>query len=841
MKTSLVRIATPLLAVVTFAGCSLFSSGGPTPPAPASGDPAPRPSSPRSDGPAAYGDVITAEAVSDSGMFVVHQVGDDWFFEIPEALFDRDLLFITRIAGVPPGFGGFLPAGASLDEQVMRFERRPDRLLLRKHSFQQVADDSLPIAISVVQNNLPPVIGSFEIEAVGPDSLAPSVVIDVTEFFEGDTPAISGMRSAMRRQYQVRRLDPARSYVSRISAYPENVEVRQTQTFDAAAPPSDADSNTITVEVSQSIVLLPKEPMRPRYADPRVGYFSVNRVNYGLDVQKAGEETFVRRWRLEPSDSAAYFRGELVDPIKPITYYIDPATPDRWRPYVRQGVEDWQTAFETAGFSNAIRALDPPSPEDDPEWDAEDMRYSVVRWAASLTRNAQGPSTSDPRTGEIIESDIVWYHNHMRSYRNWLMVQTGASMEEARSLDIPERVMGEAMRQVIAHEIGHALGLPHNMISSSAFPTDSLRDPDFSRRMGVAPSVMDYARQNYIAQPGDGLDAISFLRKIGPYDHYSINWGYRVINTARPLDERFILNNWILERADDPMYRYLPQGGFSGIDPRAQTEDMGDDPIASSRYGIENLKRIVPNLPAWTATRGEDYTDLEELYGEALGQYSRYMGHVLTLVGGAYIDLKSTEQDGPVFDGVPRVRQRAAIRFLTEHVFNAPTWLNNRDILDRIGPLGRFEGLQSRQISILDRLLDPRRLTRLAEMQILQPEDAYPLTEFLDDMQGALWGELEASPTVAPYRRALQRAYIEGLANLMTVELESSPFAGPAPALDRSDIRPLIRAQLRALDTGAAAALRRVRDRVTRAHLEDIRARIHEVLAAGEGSSEAPQ
>lgn len=835
MGTTRVRLVVTLLAAAALGSCSLFGSD-PAPPTPTAPPGEARPGASGSDeGPRPFGDVIPADAVSDSGMVVVHRVDGDWFFEIPEALLGRDLLFITRIAGVPDGLGGYLPAGASMAEQVMRFERRGDRLLLRKQSFQQVADDTLPIATSVLQNNLPPVIGSFEIEALGPDSATPSLVIDVTDFFEGDTPALSGMRSSMRREYQVRRLDPARSYVSRISSYPENVEVRHTQTFDAGAPPSDPDANTITVEMSQSIVLLPEVPMRPRYADARVGYFSIGRVNYGLDEQKAGEETFIRRWRLEPSDSAAYFRGELVEPIEPITYYVDPATPARWVPWVKQGVEDWNAAFEAAGFRNAIRALDPPSPEDDPEWDPEDTRYSVVRWAASLTRNAQGPSTSDPRSGEIIESDIVWYHNHMRSYRNWLMVQTGAAMPEARSLRIPERIMGEAMRQVIAHEIGHALGLPHNMISSSAYPTDSLRDAGFAARMGVAPSVMDYARQNYIAQPGDGLEPLDFLRRIGPYDHYSIRWGYRLINTPRPEDEKPILAGWIREKADDPMYRYLPQGGLAGVDPRAQTEDMGDDPVASSTYGIENLKRIVPNLPAWTAVDGEDYADLEELYGEALSQYSRYMGHVVSLIGGAYVDLKTSDQAGAVFDGVPRERQRAALRFLRTHAFNAPTWLNDREILDRIGPMGRFEGLQARQIAVLNSVLDPRRLTRLAEMQVLQPEDAYPLAEFLDDVQAALWGELAEGRAVAPYRRALQRAYLERLETLMTVELESSPFAGPAPALDRSDVRPLVRAQLRGLDEEADRALFRVRDRVTRAHLDDVRARIAAILDAEGG------
>jgi hypothetical protein len=761
-----------------------------------------------------FRDVVPATASADEGMFTVYRVRERVLFEIPDTLLGREMLMISRWVGVPSEFGGTNPAGFSAQEQILTWTRRGDRVLLRKHSYAAVADEESPIALSVAANNLEPIVASFPIAAHSEDG--GGIVVDVTDFFRGDTPAISGLNPQRRRDYGVRRLDPERSFINSARAYPMNVEVRHTETFEAATPPSNAHIGAITLEMNQSLVLLPRVPMRPRYADDRVGYFSIRRINFSVVDQKAPEQRFIRRWRLEPSDPAAYARGELVTPIKPIVYYLDPATPLEYRSCVRQGIVDWQPAFESAGFLDAILAMDPPSPAEDPEWNPEDVRYSVVRWAASLTRNAQGPSTSDPRTGEIIESDIVWYHNHLRSYRNRMMVETGAANPLARRLPIDDAPMCETMRQVIAHEVGHALGLPHNMIGSSAYPVDSLRSVSFTRRMGVSPSIMDYARQNYVAQPGDGLEGNDFIRRIGPYDHHAIQWGYRVLPGAQsPEDERPTLNQWIVEKSSDPMYRFL-QGPPMDADPRAQTEDIGDDPVRASGYGIANLKRVLPQLVGWTTRPGEDYTDLEEIYGELDASWFRYVNHVVGEIGGRYADLKTADQAGAVYTPVPRARQKRALDFLTEQVFEAPTWLIDAEIMGLLG-LNGPQRVQQRQASVLGALLQPARLDRMIQLELLHPGVAYPVPAYLDDVLAGIWGD----PLVTardPYRRALQRAHVLRLAALSGAEA------------DASDVRALSRAQLSALRTRAATAARATGDRLARAHLEDVMQSIDRAL-----------
>jgi hypothetical protein len=797
--------------------------------------------------PRPYAQVIPARAHTEHGGITVHRVDDRWFFEVPDSLFGRDFLMVSRLADVPAGTPGLTPSGASVAERMVRWTRAGERVLLQVIPTNATADDSLPIAQSVRENYYGPILAAFPIQAFTADSTG--YVVDVTDFFGGDTPALSGLNANERRTYGVRRYDAARSYVSTVRSFPINVEVRHVQTYDAADPPDDRGSGTVSLEMRQSIVLLPKVPMRPRYFDPRVGFFTVSHINYGLDEQKAATQTFIARWRLEPKDPAAYARGELVEPIKPITYYIDPATPRKWRRYVKEGVEAWQKEFEKAGFKNAILAKDPPTKEENPDWDPDDARISMVRWAASLVRNAEGPHTSDPRSGEILNSEIFWFHNHMRSYRNRLMVETGAANPSARTLDIPEELMGETMRQVITHEIGHAIGLQHNMVASNTYPVDSLRSPTFTHVYGVSATIMDYARQNYVAQPGDGLQPKDFIRRLGPFDEFVINWGYRALPQAKTAEaERPTLSKWITDQKGFFAYHYVPQQ-LGSLDPRAQTEDVGDDAVKATSYALMNMKKVIPNLITWTSHPGDDYEDLNELYGEALGMWSLYMGHVTTWVGGITVDLKSADQAGVVYKIVPQARQKTALAFLSDNVFSTPQWLQPQEIVARIGP----SGLAARQATVLTSLMTPARLSRMADAEKFDAAAAYPVAEFLSDLKRDVWGTPGTGAAPDANRRMLQRVYLDRLGAIIHPPAPGTaaagaggrggggggaaavppPFLAP-PNVERSDLPALARAQLRDIQREAKGAAASAQGAVMRAHWADVADRVDAILKTKE-------
>ena len=775
-----------------------------------------------------YAEVIKESMTTDEGLFSVHRDTEKIFFEIPDSLLGREMLLVTRMARTHAGMGY---GGQKANTQVLRWQRQADDVLLRVVSYESVASEEQPIYQAVRNANLEPVVAAFDILARSDDSTRS--VVEVTELFTTDVRFL-GLSSPNRERYKVKSLDKDRSYVNTAQSFPRNVEVRHTLTYAADEPPENPSTGTISVEMNQSMVLLPDELMTPRPCDARVGYFNVETIDYGADEQRAEEKCFITKWRLEPGDPQAFARGELVEPVRPIAYYIDPATPVKWRPYIKQGVDDWNVAFEEAGFRNAIIAKDPPSAEEDPEFSPEDVRYSVIRYFPSDIENAYGPHVHDPRSGEILESDIGWYHNVMNLLRNWYFVQTAASNPDARAVKFDDEVMGELIRFVSAHEVGHTIGLPHNWGSSYAFPVDSLRSPTFTSTHGTAPSIMDYARFNYIAQPEDGVT--NFMPAIGAYDKWSVRWGYRPIPGAGNEEEaKAVLNGWVRERAGDPLYFYGRQTG-NPLDPRSQREDLGNDAVKASRLGIANLQRIVPNLIEWTREEGENYAQLEEIYGQVAVQWRRYLGHAARGIGGVYETPKTYDQEGPVYEMAPKGAQTRAMAFLHEFGFDTPRWLLDEDILRRIEHAGAVDRIRSIQAGRLDLLLDPQRLARLIEAEARLGDAAYAPLDMLEDLRKGLWRELDANEAINPWRRNLQRAYVEDMERLMTEEVTAPPAAarrslGYTPVnVSQSDIRAYVRGELETLRGDAQRAARRVQDRPTALHLKDVLVRIENIL-----------
>ncbi len=781
--------------------------------------------------PKPYNEVITAKAKSKDGLFKVHQIEDKYYYEIPDSLLGRDMLMVTTIAKTADGLGY---GGERTNTLMLRWEKHNKDIQLRVISVNNFAADSLPIAQAVKNSNLEPLLQKFPIKSLGTDSTG--IVIEATDLWTKDVQAL-GLPKGRRTQYKVTRLDTDRSYIEHIHTYPINIEARYVMTYSASEPPSNSSTGLITLEMNSSMLLLPKEPMKQRLADQRVGWFSRSMIDYGSDAQKADKRVFLDRWRLEvkEEDMEKFKAGELVEPKKQIVYYIDPATPKQWIPYLIAGVEDWQVAFEAAGFKNAITAKLAPTKEEDPDWSPEDARYSVIRYFASDIQNAYGPHVSDPRSGEILESDIGWYHNVMNLLRNWFFIQTAAINPDAQGVQFKDEVMGRLVQFVSSHEVGHTLGLPHNFASSHAYPVEKLRDAEFTKAMGTAPSIMDYARFNYIAQPGD--EGVSLMPNVGPYDKYAVAWGYRPIpDAATPEDELMTLDQWILEKQGDPIYRYGRQG--NSYDPTAQSEDLGDNSMKASEYGIANLKRIMPNLMEWTSEPEKPYKnfeDLSEMYGQVITQFNRYMGHVKTNIGGVAEVYRAVGQDKPIYTHTAKDLQKSAVAFLNSELFATPSWMMDDQIIARIEDFGALERIRGVQANTLNSVLDLGRLGRVIENEALNGNDAYKITDLFDDLRKGIWSELPSGKTIDVYRRALQRAYIERMEYLMTSDGPNIPAAyrrylGTQINASQSDIRPMARGELKILQRDIRSAISRTSDRMSKLHLEDALERVNAIL-----------
>jgi len=707
-------------------------------------------------------DSITFNMKVDKGLITTYQnKKNELYFEIDKSLLSKDLLVVTRLAQIPSDYSGYLNAGSKTAEHVVEFVKQGQKILLKEVSYSNIANINDPISISVSENNFKPILAAFEIKNSDEDSF----LINVTNYFMSDSPGFNIIRSYDKENYKIGGVDKKRSFIDSANSFAKNIEILHTLTFSANKAPRKNQTKSFTFQINHSIIALPDDLMPIRYEDKRVGWFNTEKINYSSDALKSEKFSIIRRWRLEPSDIDAYKKGDLVEPIKQIVYYLDPATPIKWRKYFKMGIEDWNTAFEKAGFKNAIIAKDPPTKEEDPDFSPEDIRYSTVRYVASTTRNAVGPSVSDPRTGEILESDIIWYHNHLRSYRNRYLIETGAANPKARTLETPEEEIGEMMRRVISHEIGHALGLPHNMKASSAYPVDSLRSGNFTQKFGIASSIMDYARYNYVAQPGD--KNIRFIRQIGPYDDYSIEWGYRYFGET-PENERETLRMIVDSKSLNPIYMF---GGY-GNDPNSQTENIGDDPVRASMYGIKNLKIVANNLENWTMQPNGNYDDLNEIYGELISVYRRYIYHVHNIVGGIYNTTHNSNQAGvTTYLNTDVSKQKEALLFLDQNLWKTQDWLMKKKLVSKIKEEGVLASFQNLQIGALNRFLSVDKLNRMLSAQESLLGNALTVEQLLN----SLFKTIATKPFSEDlFEQRLQLHFIDRI-NLLMTEKDLNP------------------------------------------------------------------
>lgn len=791
--------------------------------------------------PKPYGEVITSKAVTANGFLTVHKVDDRYFFEINDSLMDRDILVVNRISKAAAGgrVSTLGYGGDQIGKQVIQFEKGPShKLYLKTISFQEISKDSSADGMyrSLTNSNLQPLQASFDVKAISKGGNG--VVIDITDYINGDNDILF-FDSRIKKALSLTSLLADRSYIQELKAFPLNVEIRTMKTYMKSAPatpgsPMSGSSSPATYELNSSMVLLPKVPMQPRFFDPRVGYFATSSIDFDANPQGVKRIAYATRWKLEPKpeDVEKYKKGELVEPIKPIVFYIDPATPKKWVPYLIQGVNDWQVAFEQAGFKNAIIAKE--APVNDPTWSIDDARNSAIVYKPSSIANASGPHVNDPRSGEIIETHINWYHNVMELVRDWYFVQAAAVDPRARKMEFDDELMGQLIRFVSSHEVGHTLGLRHNFGSSSSVPVENLRNKKWLDEHGHTPSIMDYARFNYIAQPEDKIGDAGMYPHIGEYDKWAIEWGYRWLPQFKSEnEEETYLNKLVINKlSNNPRLVFGTESDPD--DPRNQSEDLGDNAMKASAYGIKNLKRILPNLLTWTKEPNEGYDNAKKMYGQLFSQYSRYMGHVTKNIGGIMTTPSSIEQSKMVYEFVSKKTQKEALDFLNAQLFTTPNWLVNKELFSFSG-VEAMESIAGVQKRTLNSLISSNTLDKLLRFEAFSPSEAYTATEFLNDLKNGIWSELKVRKPIDMYRRNLQKMYVGQLVDFINPAPKTaapSPFGRGSSGMDSqiTDGMSIVKGQARNLIAEIKIAIPQINDSATKLHLQDVMERLKNAL-----------